>query len=86
MDNLCARIAQSSGKPKPAVSQLFKLFMETCPEVFTTKVYNKVEQVLGHYCKQAPNFDAMEKAIKTALNSSKSWYKEWCFVVWIEMY
>ena len=72
MDVLSSRIAQSSGKAKSNVSELFSLFCKVCPQVFTTKVYNKVEQVLGHYCKQAPNFDEMEKAIRTTLETKKS--------------
>ncbi len=72
LNDLCARIAQSSGKPKPLVSNLLQLFLKICPEVFTTKVYNKVEQVLGHYNRQAPDFDGMEKAIQNAVNTRKA--------------
>lgn len=71
LDQLCARAAQSSGKSKQTVSDLLKVFMKTCPEVFNTKVYNKVEQLLGHYCKTAPDFDNMEKKIQEALSSAR---------------
>ena len=71
MDNLCARTGDSSGKSKQEVSKLIKVFMQICPDVLTTKVYNKVEQVLGHYNKTAPQFDDMEKAIEKALHCKK---------------
>jgi Holliday junction resolvase RusA-like endonuclease len=45
--------------------------MQICPNVLTVKVIMKVEQVLGHYRKEAPDFDSMEKAIQDALNKKK---------------
>ena len=71
MDNLCARTAQSSGKVKTKVAELLKLFMQICPDVFQAKVINKVEQVLGYYKKEGPDFDSMEKMIQDALNKKK---------------
>ena len=53
------------------MSKLLKLFLEICPNVFTVKVINKIEQVLGHYRKEAPDYDAMEKAIQEALKNKK---------------
>ena len=71
IEPLCARTAQSSGKNKANVLELLKLFMEICPNVLTVKVIMKVEQVLGHYRKEAPDFDSMEKAIQDVLNKKK---------------
>ena len=65
------RIAQGSGKAKQKVEQQLKLFMQICPEVFTLKMINKVEQVLGNYNKVAPEFDAMEQKIQEALKKRK---------------
>ncbi len=41
--------------------------MKICPESMTMKTINKVEMVLGHYNKHAPDFDSMESAIKAEL-------------------
>jgi hypothetical protein len=46
--------------------------MKVCPEALAVKVYNKVEQVLGHYYKPAPDYNAMEKAIEAELAKKKA--------------
>ena len=71
METLRTVTAQSCGKNKNAVSELLELFIKVCPEVFRKKVINKVEQVLGDYRKEAPDFDGMEKKIQEALNKAK---------------
>ena len=70
-DQLILRTADSSGKSKNEVTELMKVFLDECPEVLTVKTYNKVQQVLGHYNKVAPNFDGMENTLKTALSKKK---------------
>jgi len=71
LETLRTVTAQSCGKNKNAVSELLELFIKVCPEVFRKKVINKVEQVLGDYRKEAPDFDGMEKKIQEALNKAK---------------
>ena len=72
MDTLCARMSDSSGKSKPEVSKLLKLFILICPQVMKTKVIKGMEQVLGYYNKAGPNFTQMEDDIKKALHCKKN--------------